>query len=128
MNVSRKGSCSRPIDLRYKSHCHWALAWSSCVAPVTAPSRAVAAAMRSATILFRWVVEQPENEGEAGKGNASVSILRFGLIEVKVPREGVGDVVFLSGEPLGVFFDIVVGEVAGVLSSDLEADGLFDWV
>ncbi len=84
--------------------------------------------MRSATILFCWVVEQPGNEGEAGKGSASVSILRFWSHRGQSPKRGSRDVVFLSGEPLGVFFDIVVGEVAGMLSSDLEADGLFDWV
>jgi hypothetical protein len=47
------------------------------VAPVTALSLAVAAAMRSATIRFRWVLVQPESEEEAGMDNASVSILRF---------------------------------------------------
>ncbi len=80
-------------------------------------------------ILFCWVVEQPENEGRAGKGSASVSILRFWSHRDQSPeRERVGNVVFLPGEPLRVFLDIVVGEVAGVLSGDLEADDLFDWV
>ncbi len=45
------------------------------MAPVSALSRAVAAAIRSATILFLWVMEQPENAGEAGMGKMSVSVL-----------------------------------------------------
>ena len=65
------------IDSRYSIHCLWDQAWSSCVAPVTALSRAVTAAMRSATILFLWAVVQPESEGGAVTGNANV---RFWLV------------------------------------------------
>ncbi len=54
LNLSRKGLWARPINLQYSIHCLWDWAWSSCVAPVNALSRAVAAAMMSATILFCW--------------------------------------------------------------------------
>ncbi len=77
LNLLRKGSWERPIDSRYSIHCLWDRAWSSCVAPVTALSWAVAAAMRSATILFLWAVVQPESEGKAERGNASI---RFQLV------------------------------------------------
>ena len=75
LNLLRKGLWARPIDSRYSIHCCWDQAWSSCVAPVTALSQAVAAAMRSATILFLWAMVQPESEGEAEMGNAIVSVL-----------------------------------------------------
>ncbi len=41
----------------------------------TALSWAVAAAMRSAMILFLGAMVQPESEGEAEMGNAIISIL-----------------------------------------------------
>ena len=63
------------MDSRYSIHRRWDQAWSSCVAPVTVLSWAVAAAMRSATILFLWAMVQPESEGEAEMGNAIVSVL-----------------------------------------------------
>jgi hypothetical protein len=71
----RKGSWVRPIDLRYSIHCCWDQAWSSCVAPVSVLSWAIAAAMRSAMILFLWEMVQPESEGEDEMGTAVISIL-----------------------------------------------------
>ncbi len=38
----------------------------------------------------------------------------FCFVKVEITRERVCHVVLLSREPLGVFFDVVVGEVAGV--------------
>ncbi len=66
LNLSRKGLWERPIELRYLIHHLWDLAWSSCVAPVTALSRAVAAAMRSATILFSGQWYNLKVRGELG--------------------------------------------------------------
>ncbi len=124
LNLSRKRSWERLIELRYLIHHLWDLVWSSCVAPVTAHSQAVAAAMRSATILFCWAVVQPESEGGAGRGNASI---RFWLFP-KIPRESVSNIIFLFQEPLQVFLDIVVDEKAGVFPCNFEAYGCFDWV
>ncbi len=74
-NLLRKGLWGRPIDSRYSIYrlCDWA--WFSCVAPVTALSRAVAAAMRSAMIIFFWAVVQPESDGKAERGSVSVRFL-----------------------------------------------------
>ena len=77
LKLLRKGLLSSSMDLRYSFHCHAALAWSLYVAPVSALSLADAAAMRSATIQFLWVLVQPESDGEAGMGNANVCVLRF---------------------------------------------------
>mmetsp|Transcript_1184 Transcript_1184/g.2586 ORF Transcript_1184/g.2586 Transcript_1184/m.2586 type:complete len:216 (+) Transcript_1184:58-705(+) len=58
LNSSRKTSLLIPVDRHHSTHRSHARAWSSCVFPVTAPSRAVSAATRSAKRRFRWAADE----------------------------------------------------------------------
>jgi hypothetical protein len=123
LNLSRKGSWKRPIDSRYSIHHLWDQAWSSCVAPITTLSRAIAAAMRSATILFLWAVVQSESEGEAERGNASVRFWLVRIAEIKIPRESIDNGILLPQKPLRIFLDVVVDEKAGMPPCNFKMDG-----
>ncbi len=64
----RKMLWESPADSRYCQNCLRAQAWSLCVPPVTAPSRAASEATRSATSWYCWVAVLPENAGKAKRG------------------------------------------------------------
>ena len=83
-----EGVIAKFNDSRYLFHRCATLAWPLCVAPVMLFH---AAAMRSATLQFLWVLVQPESEGEAGMGDARVSVLKSRHCQGENPmRERIG--------------------------------------
>jgi hypothetical protein len=63
------------MELRYLVKRFHDQVWFSCVLPVTAPSRAVSAATRSATSWFLWAVVLCENDVEAERGKICGELL-----------------------------------------------------
>ena len=49
----------------------------------------------------------------------------FGIAEIKILRESIGDIILLPWEPLRIFFDVVVDEMAGVFPCNFKVDGRF---
>jgi len=53
---------------------------------------------------------------------------KFVVSLIKIVQKGIGDIVFPSREPLGVFLDAFLEEEGDVMSFSLDADFCLNWV